>query len=103
MWPNIHSRHVPKSSTYDHTLQLDGHSGRFLWGAQFGSEEDDQATGIVLGPVSSSSSSGGVYRAGDKEGSEVGRAGGVLENSYPSLYLTGWTRGALYSILPGAA
>ncbi|CAN0490796.1 unnamed protein product [Ectocarpus sp. 12 AP-2014] len=67
--------------------KLDGESGALVWGEQFGSGADDQAVGLVLGPVSSA--------AADAVGSLEQEKGGGSP-----LYLTGWTRGALFSKEP---
>lgn len=66
-------------------------SGALIWGEKFGSGADDQAVGLVLGPESSSTAD-----VNDPESRKEERTGG----NQP-LYLTGWTRGALYSSVPG--
>lgn len=73
--------------------QLDGHDGQLIWGAQFGSGAGDQAVGLVLGPETSV---GVEPKASEEERGGRGGAGGASP-----LYLTGWTRGALYSSVPG--
>lgn len=87
------SQHPPRTGQHSalcarRRLQLDGESGALVWGEQFGSGADDQAVGLVLGPVSSA--------AADAVGSLEQEKGGGSP-----LYLTGWTRGALFSKEPG--
>ncbi|CAM9844431.1 unnamed protein product, partial [Laminaria digitata] len=77
--------------------KLDGKSGKLIWGAQFGSGAGDQAVGLVLGPETSA---GAELRTSEEGGQGEGRGEGGADGSSP-LYLTGWTRGALYSSVPG--
>ncbi|CAM9713464.1 unnamed protein product [Ectocarpus fasciculatus] len=72
--------------------KLDGESGALIWGEQFGSGADDQAVGLVLGPVSPAAAD--AKEAGDVGSLEQEKGGGS------PLYLTGWTRGALFSKEP---
>lgn len=87
--------------------QLDGSSGSLLWGEQFGSGADDHAVGLVVGPAIAagtavSSNQGapvGAESAGEER--EVGEIGAGGDTN--ALYLTGWTRGALYSNVAGTS
>lgn len=75
--------------------QLGGQSGALIWGEQFGSGADDEAVGLVLGPESSA---GGEAEETVGPPPDEGATGGAGGNP---LYLTGWTRGALFSKIPG--
>lgn len=85
--------------------QLDGQSGALIWGEQFGSGADDEAVALMLGPETSSTSAAAAATVDpDVEGTggspEQDATGGSGGNP---LYLTGWTRGALFSKVPGKA
>lgn len=73
--------------------QLDGRSGAFIWGEQFGSGADDEAVGLMLGPEAAADAERPV--GSPEQGAPPGGTGGN------PLYLTGWTRGALFSKVPG--
>ncbi|CAM9135994.1 unnamed protein product [Scytosiphon promiscuus] len=72
--------------------KLDGQTGDLVWGEQFGSGADDEAVALVLGPDAPAGTVGANEAIGslDEEVTDVGN----------SLYLTGWTRGALFSNVP---